>query len=62
MLLPVQENYFFVKYRFHSPKGKERLYGQCYVNIPVNNAHTIKKHQKATVDITNANNEKKGYC
>ena len=62
VLLPVQEAYFFVKYRFHSPKGKETMYGQCYVNIPVANAGTIKKHQKVVVDITNTNNEKKGYC
>lgn len=56
VLLPAQDSYFFVKYRFYSAKGKENMYGQCYVNIPVGKDNTLKKHQKVVVDVTNINN------
>lgn len=37
LLLPVQEEYFFVKYKFINPRSKSReTFGQCYVNYPIN--------------------------
>ena len=36
LLLPVQEEYFFVKYKFINPRSKGReTFGQCYVNFPI---------------------------
>lgn len=36
LLLPTQDKYFFVRYKFIDPKSKNReLFGQCYVNYPI---------------------------
>ena len=36
LLLPVQEHYFFLRYKFIDPRSKSKdSFGQCYVNYPV---------------------------
>ena len=70
LLLPAQEEYFFVKYKFIDPRSKEREpFGQCYVNYPIADviranqfgANSIKKVNTVKVDVTR-NGQVKGYC
>ena len=57
--LPAQEEYFFMKMRFLSPRDNNLTFGRCYINEPI---HTnLQKNHSVTTDIT-SDNRIVGHC
>ena len=68
LILPVQQNYFFIKYKFINPRSKSKdSFGQCYLNFPLEKIYesgqegVLQRNHIVRCDVTK-NNEVRGYC